>query len=77
MYIAIRKLIEQEGTVAYSFGISDDKMGRVEIDKSTGNVRLIVESADDPSSRLFARVAHKLRQHWDKGEYPAATCWAS
>jgi hypothetical protein len=76
IYIAIRKLDESDTTATYSFGVAEDKAGRVEIDKTTGEVHVVDQAPNDGSSRIFSRVARKLRQHWEKGEYPDSTCWA-
>ena len=77
MYIAIRKLNENDTMVCYSFGIEDNSTGRLEIDKASGQVRIVDQAPEDESSRISSRAAHKLRQHWEKGEYPDSTCWAS
>jgi hypothetical protein len=77
IYIAIRKLDEDDIRVAYSFGVAEDKTGRMEIDKGSGQVRVVHQAPDDESSHISSRAAHKLREHWQKGEYPASTCWAS
>jgi hypothetical protein len=77
VYIAIRKMNESDIVVTYSFGIGDDVTGCLEIDKATGQIRIVSQAPNDESSRLFSRAAQKLRQHWEKGEYPSTTCWAS
>jgi hypothetical protein len=77
IYIAIRKIDESESGATYSFGLAEGSIGRIEIDKATGQVRVIEQAPNDESSRISSRAVHKLRQHWEKGEYPASTCWAS
>jgi hypothetical protein len=77
MYIAIRKIREDENAALYSFGVDDVLIFRAEIVKKTGNVRAVEHRPGDASPRIFSRVAHKLRQHWEKGEYPDSTCWAT
>lgn len=76
-YIALRKLSENDVLAVYSFGVTDDKIGRIQIDKTSGQVSLIEPAPDDQSERLFSRAARKLWLHWERGEYPSATCWAS
>lgn len=77
MYIAIRKQSENDLNVIYSFGVSEDKVGRIQIDKTTGNIDLLDSAPNDESASLFSRASRKLQQHWERGEYPDATCWAS
>jgi hypothetical protein len=77
MYIAIRKTDEDDGIACYSFGVAEDRTGRMQIDKATGQVRIVDPAPDDESLRISSRAARKLRQHWENGEYPASTCWAS
>jgi hypothetical protein len=77
MYVAIRKVSENDSTATYSYGVEEDRTGCIQIDKKTGQVQIVDQAPNDEFSRIFSRAARKLRQHWEKGEYPASTCWAS
>lgn len=77
MYIAIRKLSEDDAHAVYSFGTTESDLRRIQIAKSSGQVELLDQSPGGEPDGVFLRVARKLEEHWAKGEYPSATCWAS
>jgi len=79
VYIEILKLSETATTALFDFFPDGDeqKAGRVELDKTTGTVRELIQSPVDPRAFFFERVAVKLKQHHLQAEYPQLTCWAS
>jgi hypothetical protein len=77
VYIAIRKVYEDESAAEFCFGLSEDRLGRTRLDKATGQLSLIEPAPGDSQSRVYCRVAFKIKEHWEAGELPAETCWAS
>ena len=77
IYVAIRKLAETEHAVEYGFGRTEEALGRLAIDRSSGDVTLLSPAPDDAEGVLYQRAARKVWKHWREGEYPSATCWAS
>jgi hypothetical protein len=77
IYIAIRKIEETENTVSFSYSSVESQLGAVKLCKSSGEVSLAEPAPNDAQGRLFSRVAFKLKKHWEKGEFPDKTCWAS
>jgi PleD family two-component response regulator len=78
LYIPIRKVDEDSRSARYSFGEPGAATGMVSIDKASGAVESLGDVAgDEAMEHVVARVEHKLRQHWQRGEYPETTCWAS
>lgn len=50
--------------------------GIIKIDRRTGETH-VVELAEGDKGSHAQRAAAALRKHWEKGEYPDRTCWAS
>ncbi len=51
-------------------------VGTIKIDKRTGETH-VVEFAEGDKGLYAQRAASTLRKHWEKGEFPDKTCWAS
>jgi len=77
LFIEINKIEEKEQEVFYSFCTSEGNAGKVSINKDTGEFFVIEEPAWDKNHKLASRVGIKLEEHWEKGEFPDITCWAS
>jgi hypothetical protein len=77
MFIEIKKIHEDEKEVFYSFLTPEGDFGKVSITKETFNFCIIEEPGYDKESKLATRVGIKLAKHWEKGEFPDITCWAS
>jgi hypothetical protein len=78
LYIPIRKVDEDSQSARYTFGEPGTATGLASVDKASGTVEILKGSVgDEATEHVVARVKHKLHQHWRKGEYPVATCWAS
>jgi hypothetical protein len=77
LQIAIQKVAEDAWSTQYSYNTLGNGHGLVRINRSTGEVGLVRPSPDDGQGLLFSRVAYKLKKHWDAGELPDYTDWAS
>lgn len=77
MYIAIRRLNADESSAEYAFGENEERMGRLQLDRGNGESRLLETCPDDGSGGMFQRAGRKLFLHWQQGELPESTCWAS
>lgn len=77
LLIDIKKMKENDVEVFYSFSTPEGDVGKVNINKGTGEFLVIEEPAWDKNHKLAARVGIKLEEHWEKGEFPDITCWAS
>jgi len=92
MCIGIEKITEGKDSAQYAF-ISDvreldpnfrrrmivvcQNQGVLEIAKATGEVTLIRAMPEDDGDKRFARAAAKIHKHWEAGEYPEKTLFAS
>ena len=77
IYVLIRRVEFTDDSADYVFGASESALGRMRVDRHTGEVTLVTPAPDDAKVVLFSRAAFKLRKHWLKGEMPEKTCWAS
>ncbi len=50
--------------------------GVIKIDKRTGETH-VVEFAEGDKGAYAQRASAVLKRHWEKGEFPDKTCWAS
>jgi len=77
IYIQIVKELEDAASVIYSFGPTEELIGKVLLSKITGETELI--EIDSPSREPFyvSRVKRALKHHHDSGEYPDKTCYAA
>jgi hypothetical protein len=77
IYIAIRKVYEDRTSAEFAFGLLDGDLGRLRLDKISGNVSLVDSVLGDTGEAIFSRAAFKVRKHWAAGQIPDRTCWAS
>jgi hypothetical protein len=77
LYIEIRKTEENSSEVIYTFSTDLSGLGKVSIHKKTGDCNILKEPENDVEHILSSRVCRKLAKHWQKGEFPDITCWAS
>lgn len=75
-YISITKTFEDPTVVRYRFE-GDGRIGSLTIAKATGEVALDAPVPGDENGHYFSRAAAKLRKHWNHGEFPEHTAWAS
>lgn len=92
MLINIKKLSEDDSTVEYDFSTTvevphpkyrygTESVGRnhgtILLDKRTGQTVLAEPMPEDENQACFIRAARKIRKHWEAGEYPDETRYAS
>jgi hypothetical protein len=77
VYVEIRKETETTTGFIYRYVAFDGSVGRLEIDKCDGITRPISIAIGDVSGRSYALAARKLLKHFQAGEFPDETCWAS
>ncbi len=80
--IEIKKILENENEVTYSFQEYDlpgTGFGEILINKRTGELIVIKEAEWDKNNKggLSLRAGTKILQHWRKGEFPEITGWVS
>lgn len=54
-----------------------ENYGILEIDLDSEKVYEIKQAPNDSEKLLFNRVAMKISKHWEDGNFPDKTCWAS
>ena len=77
LYIMIRKIADNPTSAEYAFGTGEDQLGQFKIDKTTGKVVLVEPAPDDNEGAVYHRATYKIKKHWEAGELPEVTCWAS
>jgi hypothetical protein len=77
VYVPIRKDRETDGGFVYRYTASDGSVGLLEISKSTGSSQPIEIAAGDDEQRSYMLAARKLLKHFQAGEFPEETSWAS
>jgi hypothetical protein len=76
-YVLLLKESENDLKVIYRFGPNEEKLGRLQLDKLTGEIKEIEPAPTHNSSALFPRAAAKIYRHWKEGILPEESCWAS
>jgi hypothetical protein len=76
-YVLLLKEIEDATSVVYSFGPHEEMLGRLWLDKTSGEVKEIEPTPTQNPEAFFPRAAVKLRQYWREGSFPEKGCWAS
>ena len=79
VYIQIKKISETDTEAVYEYlpEGDQDRVGILLIDKGSGKITELKPSAGDENGFYSGRVARKLSEHRDQGQYPEVTCWAS
>lgn len=77
IYVGIRKVAENGDHVVYEFGPDEQRVGRIRISRTTGEVEVLSEVPGDDKTAYSPRAKRKLLLHWRKQEFPDTTCWAS
>lgn len=77
IYIQLLKLEEDNGGAVYGFGEGDGLLGKVFLDKASGEVTLIEQSLPARENFFLPRVRRALARHHERGEYPGETCYAA
>ena len=76
IYIEITKVSETTQFVDYAFNEISREPGRIRISRETGTMELI-ENQANYSEFVWRRAMRRLNLHWERGEFPEKTCWAS
>lgn len=76
IYIPIRKVLEDDAFAEYSYQVSGE-VGRVRIDKKTGDFWELQKLPFKDANEYAARVVYRLRKHIQEGELPDATSWSA
>ncbi len=76
-YLKISKMAKKDGLIAYSYTTADERSGSFTISKETDETQLISIADGEIELRFYSRAAHKIRQHWQRGELPEMAVWAS
>ena len=78
MYLVVlRKTLDTPQAAEYAYGPSEEGMGRLRLDKTSGEISLLEVAPGDNDQALFTRAAWKIEEHWEEGQLPEETCWAS
>ena len=77
IYISIKQTANEIDFAEYSFGNNENQSGKLRINKDSGKVSLLNPDLSDHELGIYHRAAHKIKKHWESGELPKETCWAS
>ncbi len=77
MYILIHRKEDSPGHADYVFGEDENAVGRLRLNKETGEITLVEPAPGDTRLGMFQRAVRKLTLHWQAGETPEKTCWAT
>lgn len=77
VYLLIDKVAEDETHATYSFGARGGKRGELRIRKEDGFVELVRSLEGEHGHKHFMRAYARVFKHWQKGELPNETDWAS
>jgi len=77
IYISIRKVSESKEFAKYTFSTTDGREGVLSLSKDDGSVVLLTPMPGDVKKDYFARASHKIKKHWENGDLPEKTSWAS
>ena len=77
IYVGIRKLSANDDFAEYSFGPTEEEVGRLRINKSSGKIEILEEVEGDDFKKYSMRAARKLMLHFRENEFPDITCFAS
>ena len=77
VYVRIRKITTSDSHVEYEFGPNEERVGRIQIDRVSGEIEVLADVPDDTNSFYAIRAARKLTLHFRYNEFPDRTCFAS
>lgn len=77
IYISIKQMTDGVDFAEYSFGNNENQLGKLRINKDSGEVCLVESYSTGNEKGIYQRAAHKIKKHWESGELPKETCWAS
>ena len=76
--MAVEKIEETPTHCVYAFGGPGTTVGRVRVEKASGDVELLAlnESGDGPSEQFYlAHLVPRLHDYHDRGAYPPTDQW--
>jgi hypothetical protein len=76
-YVLLLKENENAEKVTYRFGLTEEELGLLCLNKINGSVEELFPVPTVDSQAVFPRAAVKVRQHWREGFFPKESCWAS
>lgn len=76
-YVEIVRTQQSAAWNSYSYSEDGGMSGVVEINAETGDTRPAPEQVDPGQRRALMMASTRLRKHWQAGELPARTAWAS
>ena len=77
-YVLLLKESEDEENVVYKFGPDEEKMGRVQINKKTGEYTQLMPVPNTETTFYYNRAVSKLLKHLRSGAgFPDQTHFAS
>ena len=76
-YVLLQKVSDTDLEATYDFGPDERTLGRLRLIKGSGVVEILTPAPVENSSIYFLRARAKVLQHWERGELPEATCFAS
>jgi hypothetical protein len=77
VYVEIRKNRETQNGFEYRYVASDGSVGRLELARADGSSHPIEIASGDRDEHFYSLAARKLLKHFQAGEFPDETCWAS
>ena len=77
VYILIRKVSESDREAVYVFGPDELTLGSLRVRKDSGAVELISPVPGNKPEFYFVRARVKVLKHYEHGEFPDRTCFAS
>lgn len=75
--IFIRRIEEQKQTILYAFRPEGEREGVLLLHKETGKIVEVQPVPHPRAPRFFRRAGRRVYQHWQRGEFPAETCWGA
>ncbi|NJL80843.1 MAG: hypothetical protein HC836_24410 [Richelia sp. RM2_1_2] len=72
-YIMIFKEREDLEKAIYSFGLNEEKLSCLQINKIDGKIEEVRQVPVENPSAFFNRAAIKIYRHWKNGELPEKT----
>jgi len=75
--VLLRKESETEQEAVYLFGPDEGRLGKLMIDKRTGEIDVLEPIPGDQTTFYSSRAARRLEQHFKNGEFPDETMYAT
>lgn len=76
-HIVIEMIDEGDDVANYRFKSDGGRVGLFQINKSSGEVKLIEQMPGDEGGHIFNRAAVKVMREWKRGKLPSVAEWAS